>query len=151
MAKLKKSVSELRESGSRHYTKEQLEEREDGESAFNVSAEIEPPSYLQSALKDRFTKIASILAKSGKVTSLHSDVLARYLIAEQNYLRATNKVTSAINAGASDDANRWSAIQDRYFKQMRSCEADLGIAGKNVVVQMVTPSIAAEEDDLFGS
>ena len=151
MAKSRKSVSELQESGSWHYTKEQLQERENGESTLKVSVDMKAPSYLPSALKSRFTELAAILADSGKTTTLHSDVLARYLIAEQNYLRVTNKVNSAMNAGLSDDTNRWSAIQDRYFKQMRACEADLGIAGRNVVVQMVTPTIAAEEDDLFGS
>jgi P27 family predicted phage terminase small subunit len=147
-------VAALRAGGSRHYAKAALADREARELKAPPMETIEPPRYLPAALAQKFRKLAPILARMGILSELDGDCLARYLIAESNYLRATNRVTAAINAGSTDDAGKWSAMQDRFFKQCRACGSDLGLTVSSRC-RLVLPQVGAEERseeeaDLYG-
>lgn len=155
MSKPRKSVAALRASGSRHYSKEQLEEREAREVKAPPAKELEPPSYLTESLAEKFRQLAPILIKMGVLSSLDADGLARYLIAEQNYLRATNRLTKAMNAGNTAEADKWSAMQDRFFRQCRAAGSDLGLTvtgrARLELPPGYEPDIPTGEDgDLFG-
>lgn len=148
-------VSALRASGSRHYSQAQLEEREAREIKVPLTASIDPPTYLTSGLADKFRKLSPLLVQMGVLTHLDADGLARYLIAESNYLRATNRLTSAMNAGNSREADRWSAMQDRFFRQCRAAASDLGLTVSSrcslELPQVFVPDApSGEERDLFG-
>ena len=99
MGRRRKSTAELRASGSRHYSKAQLEERERIEVKPPTVKVLDPPSYLPQSLATKFHRLAPVLIKMGVLTSVDGDCLARYLIAESNYLRATQRLTSAMNTG----------------------------------------------------
>lgn len=148
-------VSVLRASGSRHYSKAQLEEREAREPKAPPVTTLEPPSYLTGVLAEKFRRLAPILIRMGVLTALDADGLARYLIAEQNYLRATNRLTAAMNAGNTADADKWSAIQDRFFRQCRAAGTDLGLTVSSRCGLELPPGCAeeeapGEEADLYG-
>lgn len=155
MGNNRQSVAMLRASGSRHYSKSQLEERAASEVKPPRVDRVDPPKYLPSPLANKFNEIAPVLVRMGILTSLDADCLARYLVAEGNYIKATNKLTAAINAGNSTEADRWSAMQDRFFKQCRSAGSDLGltVSGR---CKLVLPGGAVpappneEEAGLFG-
>lgn len=155
MGRRRKSTAELRASGSRHYSKAQLEERERVEVKPPPVKVLEPPSYLAPSLADKFRQLAPVLIKMGVLTSVDGDCLARYLIAESNYLRATQRLISAMNSGDTIAADKWSAIQDRFFRQCRAAGGDLGltVSGRGRleipawVEQEETPG---EDGDLFG-
>ena len=154
MGPRRKSTAELRASGSRHYSKAQLEERERMEIKPPPVATLAPPRYLPQSLKAKFGQLAPVLIKMGVLTSVDGDCLARYLIAEANYLRACQRVTSALNAGNTEEASKWSAIQDRFFKQCRAAGGDLGltVSGRGHL-QLPAGSqneAPGEEADLFG-
>ncbi len=155
MGRRRQSTAELRASGSRHYSKAQLEERERVEVKPPPVKVLEPPRYLQPSLVEKFRQLAPILIKMGVLTSVDGDCLARYLIAESNYLRATNRLTAAMNNGNTVEADKWSAIQDRFFRQCRAAGGDLGLTvsgrGKLVLPSGYEPEEApGEEADLFG-
>lgn len=155
MSRPRKSVAALRATGSRHYTEDELREREAREPKAPAVKHLDPPSYLTGALADKFRQLAPILIRMGVLTALDADGLARYLIAEQNYLRATNRLTKAMNAGNTAEADKWSAMQDRFFRQCRSAGADLGLtvsgrAGLELPPGYDTCPPDGEEDDLFG-
>lgn len=155
MPRKRQPVAALRASGSRHYTKAELEEREAREPKAPPVANLEPPSYLPQSLAAKFRKLAPILIRMGILTSLDADGLARYLIAEQNYLRATNRLTAAMNTGNTAEADKWSAIQDRFFRQCRSAGSDLGLTVTGRCGLELPPGFAdeeapGEEGDLFG-
>jgi len=148
-------VAALRAKGSRHYTKAQLEEREAHEIKAPSAKELDPPHYLPASLAKKFRELAPVLIRMGVLTVLDADGLARYLLAEQNYLRATIRLTSAMNAGNPDDSQKWSAIQDRSFRQCRSAAADLGLTvSSRCSLELPSGSAAGEaaekEADLFG-
>ena len=155
MPRKRQPVAVLRAKGSRHYTKEELDEREAREPKPPKVSSIEPPQYLTQSLSDKFRKLAPVLLQMGVMTSLDADGLARYLIAEQNYLRATNRLTAAMNAGNTAEADKWSAIQDRFYRQCRSSATDLGltVSGRcslEIPPVGAVPENAGEEADLFG-
>lgn len=155
MGRRRKSTAELRASGSRHYSKAQLEERERVEVKPPPVKVLEHPSYLPQSLGAKFDKLAPILIRMGVLTSVDGDCLARYLIAESNYLRATNRLTAAMNTGNTVEADKWSAIQDRFFKQCRAAGGDLGLTvsgrGRLELPAGSEPEEApGEEADLFG-
>ena len=155
MPRKRQPVAALRASGSRHYSKAQLEAREAQEVKAPLVKELEPPAYLTSSLAEKFRKLAPVLIRIGVLTSLDADGLARYLIAEQNYLRATNRLTAAMNAGNAVETDKWSAIQDRFFRQCRAAGADLGLTVSGRCGLELPPGCAdaespGEETDLYG-
>lgn len=148
-------VASLRAKGSRHYTKAQLEEREAREIQAPPAQELDPPSYLPASLAKKFRELSPVLIRMGVLTSLDADGLARYLLAEQHYLRATNRLTAAMNAGNPDDSQKWSAMQDRFFRQCRSAAADLCLTVSSRCSLELPPGSTARETsekeaDLFG-
>lgn len=155
MPRKRQSVAALRASGSRHYSKAQLQEREAQEVKAPPVERLPPPIYLPPSLRAKFEQLAPVLIRMGVLTSLDADGLARYLIAEQNYLRATNRLTAAMNAGNTAEADKWSAIQDRFFRQCRAAGSDLGLTVSGRCSLVLPPGYAAEEApgeeaDLFG-
>lgn len=156
MAPRRKSVAELEASGSRHYSKAQLEERKRAEVTPPAAATVEPPCYLPKTLKSKFLQLAPVLIKMGVLTSVDGDCLARYLIAEANYLRATDRLAKALNAGDTGEVSKWSAIQHRFFRQCRTASSDLGLTvsgrGRLQIPDRYDPNEDfGEEVDLFGN
>lgn len=142
----------LRQDGSRHYSKQQLREREAAEPRPPEAYIIVPPSYLTPRQQEEFMAVAPTLKAMGVLTELDGDNLARYLVARSNYLRATNRVTAALNSGDLISADRWAAIQDRFFKQCRAAGADVGLSAASragIAVKRVLTEISVS-DDLFG-
>ena len=116
---------------------------------------LRPPSYLSGQLATEFAKLAPVLIQMGVLSSVDGDCLAMYLIAKQSYLRATKKFTDALNHGDADGASKWSAIQDRCFRQCRAAGMDLGLTVSsrcNLVIPNGASAvdIPGEEADLFG-
>lgn len=154
MSRKKQPVAALRASGSRHYASNVLDAREACEPKVPPSKKLEPPHYLAGALREKYTVLAAELMQLGLLTDLDSDALARYLIAEANYLRVTSRLTAALNTGALADAVRLSSMQDRFFKQCRAGAADLGLS-PGLRCGLAVPALCGTEDDeevaLFGS
>lgn len=155
MPRKRQTVAALRATGSRHYTKAQLEAREAQEVPKLENNMLEPPIYLGHNLTAKFYQLANTLAGMGILTALDADGLARYLIAEQNYLRATNRLTAAINSGHMVEADKWSAIQDRFFRQCRAAGNDLGLTASGrcpntPLISATTTDASGEEAELFG-
>lgn len=150
---MRQPVAALKAAGSRHYSKAQLDERAAREVQAPRAASLEPPKYLTASLSEKFLKLAPALIRMGILSELDGDCLARYLIAESNYLRATNRLTSAMNAGNTAEADKWSSMQDRFFKQCRAAGADLGltVSGRcRLEIPGGMQEEACEEGDLFG-
>ena len=154
MPRKRQPVAALRASGSRHYSKAQLEEREAREVKAPPAASMDPPYYLPASLAKKFRALAPVLIRMGILTSLDGDGLARYLIAEHNYLRATKHLFEALAAGTTAEADKWSSIQDRFFRQCRSAGADLGLTVSGRCSLELPPSqveeASREEAELFG-
>lgn len=154
MPNKKKPVAVLKAEGSRHYTKAELEQRSDQE-VKAPEGKILPPKYLSGSLITQFNNMAPILEKMGVLSSVDADILARYLLARQQYVSATNFLNAALKTGNVATADKWSAIQDRFFKQCRACGEDLGLsvsARANLLIPAAynPEPLSSEEADMFG-
>lgn len=155
MGRSRQSVAALRANNSRHYTKAEMEAREAAEVKVPDMGTVAPPRYLPASLTPKFNAIANVLTQMGILTGLDADCLARYLVAESNYNRATNKLTAAMSSGILSEVDRWSAIQDRFFKQCRAAGSDLGLTVSGrcrlILPGGAEPKIPNEKEaELFG-
>lgn len=154
----KRSVAQLRASGSRHYSQAELAEREAREvkvpaaDAALQESSIPAPEWLPDSLRGRFAELAAILESMHLMTILDADTLGRYLVAENSYKRATNQLNAAFSRGDAAEAQKWSSVQDRFFNQCRAIGDDLGMS-VSARCRLETPPVAAEAEpdaDLFG-
>ena len=87
-----------------------------------------PPDYLDQALKARWNELAPIAWKRGALTKNTVDAFARYIIADREYLKATQHCLRALQTGNVSDAATWSQIQDRYFRELHTTGKMFGLS-----------------------
>lgn len=85
------------------------------------------PAYLAAALRERFDELAPDLTQMGVLTRLDADALAKYVVAEHEYLRVTSRAMAAINSGDPTEAERWISVQDRLLRQCLTAGAEFGL------------------------
>ena len=85
------------------------------------------PAYLAGTLTRRWEELAPELQRLGTLDALNVDLLGKYILAENEYLRISALVQEAIARADGDDAGKWIAAQDRLTKQILQLGAELGI------------------------
>lgn len=85
------------------------------------------PVYLSGSLRDRWDQLAPALAAAGVLDGYNGDLLAKYILAENEYLRVSGFVQAALNDKDGDEANKWLSAQDRLTKQILVLGGELGI------------------------
>ena len=127
----RQSLEVLEGKGRKHLSRSERAQRAAGEVRPAPPKQIRAPDYLPQNLRDEFRSLARQLKELGLLSSLDYDTLARYLLARQSYLAATQEVIAlqrgaeradgsrVIDTEALDVATR---IQDRFFKQCRGCQ-----------------------------
>ena len=88
------------------------------------------PAWLAGSLRARWQELAPIFYRMGTLTDLESGILARYIVAEHNYLQVSNLLQQALSAGDGESANKWLAAQDRLIKQMQALGDSLGLTAE---------------------
>ena len=88
------------------------------------------PAYLDGTLRQRWEALAPQLSAMGTLDELNADLAAKYILAENEYLRVSNLVQGAISRGNPDDSNKWLAAQDRLTKQILTLGEELGLTPK---------------------
>ena len=88
------------------------------------------PAWLAGSLRARWQELAPIFYRMGTLTDLESGILARYIVAENNYLQVSNLLQQALSAGNGENANKWLAAQDRLIKQMQALGDSLGLTAE---------------------
>ena len=132
----RQSLEVLEGNGRKHLSRSERAARAAGEVRPAPPKQLRAPEYLTAELKEQFRALARQLKELGLLSSLDYDTLARYLLARQSYLAATQEVIAlqrgaeradgsrVIDTEALDVATR---IQDRFFKQCRGCANDMGL------------------------
>ena len=144
MARPRQPVDLILAKGKKHLTKEEIEKRRATEVS-PCADDMEPPSYLTKAEKDRFVKIADQLEKLGVMGETDTETLARYITAQTQYEKATKELRALLNkrpkekdfenpAQYMDALGSWigfqtalAKLQDRYFKQAQTAASALGL------------------------
>ncbi len=124
--------------GKKHLTKQEINKRKENEVKVNYT-DIKVPEYLSEREQMEFCKIAEILLNVGIMTELDEDCLARYLIAQTNYVQYTNELRKLnkkllelkradIKRKTMQEIDTYLIYQDRALKQCRACANDLGLS-----------------------
>lgn len=112
--------------GSKHLTKAEIEERRKTEIK-PLTGDITPPAYLTKKQKQEFDKIAGQLQELNIIGVTDIDALARYIIANDYYINAVKKMRSKEVKNDPELFDLWLKIQEKAFKQARTCALDLGL------------------------
>ena len=96
----------------------------------NKAAVPPMPGYLAGTLAKRWNELAPDLAAMGCLDALNADLLAKYILAENNYLAVSNSVQDALKAGDAEETGKWLAAQDRLTKQILTLGDELGLTPK---------------------
>lgn len=90
----------------------------------------EAPEWLQGSLRQRWAELAPIFWRMGTLTDLEVNTLARYILAENNYLQASNLLQQALAKGDGEDAGRWLNAQDKLIRQILLLGEALGLTAE---------------------
>ena len=88
------------------------------------------PAWLSGVLLKRWDELAPVFTRMGTLTELEVGILARYIVAENNYLQASNRLQSAMAAGDGEEANRWLTVQDKLNRQILTLGEALGLTAE---------------------
>ena len=113
--------------GNKHLTKAEIEERRSTE-VKPLTGDISPPSYLTKKQKQEFNKISGQLQELKIMSETDVDTLARYVVANGFYINAVKKLRSKEVRNDPELFESWLKIQEKMFKQARSCANDLGLS-----------------------
>lgn len=139
--------------GAKHLSQAEIAERMAREVHPLKPKSVSVPKWLPDDCKKDFRMIAKQLIELGIFCKLDADVLGRYVVAHQLYLKATDRVMTEMGSGEDLDAlETWTRIQDKYFKQCETCARALGLSVSSrckLVVPIVQPAAAAP-NPMFG-
>ena len=94
-------------------------------------AEIpQAPEWLAGNLRNRWAELAPVFWKMGTLTDLEAGILARYIVAENNYLQVSNLLQIALSSRDGEAANKWLSAQDRLIRQMETLGNSLGLTAE---------------------
>ena len=154
----RQSLEVLEGKGRKHLSRSERAQRAAGEVRPAPPKQLRAPEYLTAELKEQFRALARQLKELGLLSSLDYDTLARYLLARQSYLAATQEVIAlqrgaeradgsrVIDTEALDVATR---IQDRFFKQCRGCANDMGLTVTSRCRLVLPESARPPEENAF--
>ena len=126
MAGQRQPIELVLANGKKHLTKAEIEARRNSE-VKPLTGDITPPAYLTKKQKAEFNKIAGQLQELNIMGVTDIDALARYIIANDYYINSIKKMRSREVRDDPELFDLWLKIQDKAFKQARTCALDLGL------------------------
>lgn len=139
MGRQKEPINLIVAKGKSKWSKAEIEERRSSEVQPCVD-DIAAPSYLTASQKKRFDKLAGQLQKIKIMGETDSEVLSRYVVAQECYeqavkdLRAIQRQRPKGDAATVETLVAWSDMLekvdkrlDRYFKQAQTAAGALGL------------------------
>lgn len=126
MGRNKQPIELVIANGKKHLTKDEINFRRDSE-VKPITDDIRAPSYLTAKQKKQFNEIASKLIKLKIMGETDVDALARYIISNDLYLNVVKQLRKKEVQKDVDTLSKWSNLQDKFFKQCRTCASDLGL------------------------
>ena len=86
-----------------------------------------PPIWIAGSLRQRWNELAPTFYRMGTLSELEAGILARYIVAENNYLQVSNLLQIALSSRDGEASNKWLSAQDRLIKQMETLGQSLGL------------------------
>lgn len=146
MAGPRQPLAVVKGNGKKHLTKAEIQQREETEVKAPAAQKPKPPKYLSDDLKKKHRAIGKQLIALGIFSDLDNDVLARYLISEQEYLATCEMLNQAIASRNVLGMDELSRIQSRFYSQCAAAARDLGLTISSRC-KLVVPQAPKEEPD----
>lgn len=149
MAGRPRKPAALLEAEGTHMSKDELQERKDGELKVPFT-NVKPPSYLNKNQKKKFKDISDKLVKLGIMTELDVDCLARYVLAQDLYLKYTEEIAKELEDEELSISilKELQTLQDKAFKQAQSSARDLGLTITSRCKIVLPPTPEDDDDEL---
>ena len=144
MAGQRQPIELLLAKGKKNFSKAEIEERKAKEVKANTD-NIKPPTYLSDELIPNFEYIANQLTDIGIMTNLDCEVLARYVMLENQFQQISSKLLQ-LNID-DEEYYKFCNLQEKIFKQVRQVGNDLGLSISSRC-KLVVPSKEKEEKEL---
>ena len=90
----------------------------------------EAPAWLAGSLRERWAELAPAFWRMGTLSELETGILARYIVAENNYLQVSNQLQSALARGDGEEAGKWLSAQDKLIRQIIILGETLGLTAE---------------------
>jgi len=135
----------LKANGRKNLSKKEEAQRRAGEVSVAPPKTAKPPKWLPEKLKKEFRALGKQLIGAGLYTELDADNLGRYLVAHRQWLMATQEANKYLAAKDAKNADGWSRMQERYFKQCRNCANDMGLTVTSRC-RLVVPEAAEKQE-----
>ena len=140
MARPRQPIQLVVAKGKKNLTKKEIAERLETEVA-PCTDDITAPTYLNTAEKTRFVKIANQLDKLGILGETDTETLARYVVAQIQYEKVTKELRAMFKQSPNpksedyihelgawvDTQEKISKLQNRYFTQAQTAASALGL------------------------
>lgn len=127
MPGIRQPTDVIKANGRKHLSKAEEAKRRSQEVTIARAKTAKPPKWLPEQLRKEFRSLGKRLISAGIYTDLDADALGRYLVAQHQWLFATQEAEKALVQQDLEQADAWSRVQDRYFKQARTCANDMGL------------------------
>lgn len=131
MAGQRQPIELLLNNGKKHLTKNEIEFRKQNEVKAGQN-NIKCPPYLPESLRKEFKHISKELLKIGIMTNLDCDCLARFLIAQMDYVNLVEMTAKFSEKGLEiedlETMDSLSKLKNRAFTQCRQAASDLGLS-----------------------
>ena len=90
----------------------------------------EAPAWLAGSLLARWTELAPVFWRMGTLSELEVPTLARYILAENNYLKVSDQLQTALSKGDAEEVGKWLTAQDKLIKQILTLGEALGLTAE---------------------
>lgn len=150
--KQRQPVALILAKGKKHLTKAEIEERTNSEVSTEGYNKPVPPKYLSKKQKEEFKQIANKLVDIGIMSELDEDILARYLISKDNYVKFTKKLNKVLRDSKAtiEEIDDYSRLQDKALKQCNTCAERLGLTiTSRCRLQIPKPPLEKKENKFF--
>lgn len=144
MSNIKEPVDLIIKKARKHLTKEEIAIRKNEEIKV-ASKKVSIPVFLPAKFHEQFESLSKQLLDIGIFTNLDSDLLARYFIARENYVKFTARLRTELSRKKVDVAltKDIQIMQDKAFRQVRDCANDLGLS----ITSRVRLAVPKTDDD----
>lgn len=143
----KEPIDLLLSKGKSHLTKKEIADRKEEEIKVPFK-DVEPPEYLTSDQKKKFTDIADKLLAIGIMTELDVDCLAMYVLSHDLYLSYTKQMMKLVKNEQIEGVKEIQIMQDKLFRQAQTSARDLGLTITSRCKLVVPPPQEDDDDEL---
>ena len=124
----RQKLSVLEGNGRKHLSKNEKAQRASQEVNLPKPKAMRVPKWLPEEHRKEFRALAKELLDADMgAAQLDRDTLGRYVVAQAQYAQACKMAGEALAAKNSALAEKWTKIQDTYFKHARACANDMGM------------------------